>query len=534
MISKIKENKNIIILIFIIIVGSLWLIKDGIIVSDDATFHVGRVQGLANSIKTGDFLAYIHNTYYGYASGLFYSNFFIYLPAILNVTGLDNISSLKVLYFLINIFTTLTIFFSLKSITYNNKTAIFGTILYMFTNYRIVDIFLRAALGEMLAFMVIPIVILGLYEIIYRDYKKWYIFSIGFVLLLLSHLISTILLAFFILIIILINIKKLINEKQRIKYLLISGAVGLLLGGFFFFPIIEQKFFGNIEIFINKSYYLPQDNSFSFKELFIEKNNVVLGLSLLFLFPLRFFIKETDNKELLKFADCLFVLALIAWFSITDIFPWKLLGNTLHFIQFPWRLLIISTTFLAIAFSIYFLLINNNKMKYLIFFTTCVLSFGNIIRYYSYVANNHEVHYSLNPNSLEYKEYLPANTDPIKLEEMNHYMVFNKDELLITNYKKIGNIISFEYMNNNNLDTYVEVPLFNYLGYYSDDAEISTGNNNVIRLHLTKKSGKVEVYYSGTLIQKISLFVSIITLFAIIFYILKKSLSKRRKNEIYE
>ena len=36
------------------------------------------------------------------------------------------------------------------------------------------DIVIRAALGESIAYAIIPITLLGLYYIIFDDYKKWY------------------------------------------------------------------------------------------------------------------------------------------------------------------------------------------------------------------------------------------------------------------------------------------------------------------------------------------------------------------------
>ena len=239
MVEKIKKNKEILILVLIILVSSVWLITKGLPWQHDVGFHYGRVVGLANSIKTGDFFALIHNAYYGYgyAVGIFYSNFFLYVPALLIVLGMPYMMAFKILYVLINIGTTLSIYLCVKSITKDKKISIISTMLYMFSSYRIVDVFVRGALGEMLSFMVLPILILGIYEVIYRDYKKWYYISIGFTLLALSNIVSTILFSFFIFIIFLINIKKIMKDKERLKYLIISVLFKKILILFFLFTI---------------------------------------------------------------------------------------------------------------------------------------------------------------------------------------------------------------------------------------------------------------------------------------------------------
>ena len=100
----------------------------------------------------------------------------------------------------------------------------------------------RAAIGETLAFMFLPIVILGLYELLFRDYKKFYIFSLGFVGLINCHLLSTVLSFIVVVFIVIFYIFKLLEEPKRILYIIYSAILGLLIGAFFIFPMLEQYF----------------------------------------------------------------------------------------------------------------------------------------------------------------------------------------------------------------------------------------------------------------------------------------------------
>ena len=528
--KKIKDKKTLLVLIGIMLISSAWLLTSGMPYAHDIHFHYSRIVGLTNSIKSGDFLALIHNSFYGYgyATGLFYSNFYLYISAILSTLGLSYMTSLKFLYFLINIFTTISIFWCLKSITKDNKISLIGTILYMFSNYRLVDIYPRGAMGEMLSFMIIPIIILGLYEIVYRDYKKWYLFTIGFVLLLLCHLITTFLLGVFVFIFLLCNIKRLLEDKNRLKYLIISGIVGLLLGLFFLAPIIEQKLYGNINIFEGESFFLPQDNVVGIKDFLIMTDffNKYLGLSLVLLLPIRYFVKKSDdNKKILSCADTFFILGIIAWLFTTSIFPWKLVGNSVGFIQFPWRLLTVATSFLVIAYTIYFKYITKEKVKKYAYVIVILFSCLEIVLY-SFQYGIRKPQYTKFPeNEIGTGEYLPYGTDVTDFEELVPVVTTN-NQALIYDYDKKGTSIKINYSNNLKEDTYIELPLFNYLGYQADNAKIENGNNNMIRLLLTKEEGTVEVKYEGTKVQKISYIISSITLVGLGVYII---IEKRKK-----
>lgn len=524
MLEILKKNKTILILIAIMIISSMWLLTSGMPYAHDIEFHYDRLKGLTNTLATGDFFALIHNTFYGYgyANGLFYSNFYLYIPAFLCLIGLSYMTSFKILYVLINVFTTLSIFWCLKRITKDNKISIIGTILYMFSNYRMVDIYPRGALGEILSFMIIPIVILGLYEIVYGNYKKWYLFTIGFVLLLLCHVITTFLMAIFVFIFLICNYKKLFKENNRFKYLIISGIVGLLLGLFFLAPIIEQKLYSSINIFESESYYLPQDYIVSIKNFLIMTDffNEYLGFSLILLLPIRYFIKKKNikNKELLVFADYLFVLGIIAWISTTYIFPWKLIGNSVSFIQFPRRLLMVSTPFLTISYMIYLSFIDKIKVKKYIYFIVIVFSFLEI-SLYSVQYGIRKVQYnSFIDNEIGSGEYLLYKTNISNFENISHNIKTNNYDLVMR-YNKNGTKVDIEYRNNNKDNTYIEIPLFNYLGYEVKGAKLANGNNNVIRLLPLKESGRISVRYGYTEVQKISYIISGITLVGLVIYI---------------
>lgn len=68
------------------------LLKEGIPFGNDASFHLSRVVSIAEGLKNGIFLPGVYADYfngYGYGNGLFYPDFFLYIPSVLSLLGMD-------------------------------------------------------------------------------------------------------------------------------------------------------------------------------------------------------------------------------------------------------------------------------------------------------------------------------------------------------------------------------------------------------------------------------------------------------------
>jgi hypothetical protein len=404
-------------------------------------------------------------------------------------------------------------------------------------------IFVRGAIGELLAFIFIPITLLGLYELIYRDYKKWYLFTFGFVFILLSHLISTVLMAAFSIIIILINYKKFLKEKERIKYLLISGIVGLLLGSFFIFPIIEQYLEKSIRIFVTGSvvtnlarsavgvFKFIQPIPYSQKTVFLY--NVGYTGYLLLLIPILVRIKKSNNEDIKSFSKILYIMSIILMIMTTKLFPWQFFENYLSFIQFPWRLLLFVSSFMSLSLGIFLDNISDNKnshkninikfvLPFIIFVSiVCVMAYSAV---YSFITPR----FNKFDEIIGLGEYLPAEVEIGDAILSNPYYETNNDELVYSVNRK-GKNINIEYSNNNGTDTYLEIPVFNYKGYACEGAKITTGNKHRIKLLLNNEKGTIHVYYGMTKIQKDSYVVSGVSSILFIGYLF---INKKNKNAI--
>lgn len=184
--------------------------------SGDFYVHFNRLVVLMEALKDGSFPYYMDYHImdsYGYLIKGFYSDFLLIPFAIIG-----NLSSATTAYLSIIFISTfccgIWMHIAIKKITKNNYIALLTSLLFTFCTYRVFDIYIRGALGEILSFTFIPLIIWGSYEIIKGDYKKWYIFTVGISLLLYSHLISTVLTSCVIGVFYLLNFKDLWKDKK--------------------------------------------------------------------------------------------------------------------------------------------------------------------------------------------------------------------------------------------------------------------------------------------------------------------------------
>ena len=540
--GKLLEKNNYIkYLIIIDFILCIFIFVPGISIGQDLSYHLSRIDGLAYAIRSGDFLAYIHcvsglgNTInlnnkaawinanmgdYGYANGLFYGNLFIYLPAILTVIGLNIIGSYKIFILITMILTSLIMYYVTNKIFKDNRIAFISSLLYTTCSYHMTDVVIRAAVGEIIGYMIVPLTLLGLYYIIFDDKKKWYIFAISFALLLNSHIITTLMMVIIYAFIILFSIKKIIKEK-RYKYLIYSVLLGTLLSSFFLFPLIEQLM--SDKFILSSPNVIPSNRAVPILKMFLgirfdtiiyNLDFVPAGVGLVFLIPL-FFIKKVKENKFVKL--CL-ITGIITLLCVTNIFPWKLFNNILGFIQFPWRLYLPATLFLSIgaAYILNTIIKSKRGLKYLTIYTVLI---GSLISLQAFIGLHYAIEDKHDYYYISSGEYLPLGTLPINLD--NKPKASSDD--IIYDYQKKDLEVIIDYKNGNN--GYIDIPMFYYKGYVIESLndnkkyKIEKGNNNVIRINLLDQD-KVKVYYKGTIIQKVSLIISLITvlILSIIFY----------------
>ena len=556
---KTKRNKilNILFILLMTLIFCLSYLSStiSVIPEQDLTFHLNRIVGIANALEEGQILPKIYpyaNFGFGYATSLFYCDIFLCPFAILYHFGMPVVIAYKLCIFSYTLLGTILMYMAMNRIFKNDKIAIISSILYLFANYHIQNVYIRSALGEILAMSFIPLVLLAFYEILIERKDSYKLLGISFSLLVMSHLISSLLygLLFFIFIIIIIILNR--KDLDRIKRMLITIIKGTLLAillcAWYLLPMFEQMHDQEFWLNANQQYNNLQAGKQSlfdiFKPLAISNINQFditreanIGIVYILLTFIYIFVKKN------RYINVLLVLILLIYLIIVGIIPAISLLNVIQFlfrfyiILFPLFTIIISynlghinikyTNIIGIAIFLFsiFNIINTNN-----FLSTSKYKLDN----YATIEDVNNINAS-EDDSLDYNrdelggaEYLPYTVN------MNYKTENNSIKTIDNNGNKVDyaweyerNFTTIVYNYNDDEDRELLFPLSYYKGYKAyeiiDDKlnPIPVYNYDIYKLvSINVKAGEHTylITYEGTIIQSISLFVSSITLVIFIIY----------------
>ena len=447
-----------------------------------------------------------------------------------------------------------------KEISGNNDVGILASILYMTFPYHLTDLYTRNALGECVSFIFIPLVFLGLYRLFFTQ-KKTYHLSIGAIGLILTHNLSTIIVAVVSMFYVFYNLEK-FQDKKVLKKMLINILFILLISSFFWMPLVETRFSSNYQVYeqgMMSSSEKTADNSLKFNQLFVTMNDgsfvFELGPHILIMVALSIMTFRVMRPEF-KGQYIVFLISglLCVWMS-TKYFPWRYLPEEFSIIQFPWRMLMPAAFFLSLVCAInMYAIIKKFNYKDVIVISTIsilyILAFSSVLVCYDEnpLSNIEELNLGeFSGREIEVVagcgkgEYLP-----VKAYENRFYVASREQGIYVLEGKAI---IEKEYKDGNNytanvktLDanyTIFELPYIYYPGYKITIDSIELTNyeteNGFLGFVLGKEdSGKIEVKYTGTTVMKTSMCISIISTIGGIIYLfeLDKKLLKNRKKKI--
>lgn len=560
LIEKIKNNKNYQFGIFCVVLFVLSLFVqlyyNPTYKGDDFYFHYRRFSILIESIfYNGTFPSYIdHHAIegYGYLSNIFYSDvILIPFTPIAYLTG-----NIFLAYnFMLFTMTVLSGIFMYKTINiiYKNQAMAFVTaLIYTFSAYRLFDEYNRSALGEYISFTFLPLIFLGAYYIIKGNYKKWYILTIGYSLLIYTHALSSLLVFIILIIFLIINGKSLIREYKRILYLILAGVITIFLTSYYTLPLLEQTK-DDLYYFNTQAWIIPFMKKQSLRivgEGIISgiipiKRFLYAGIGILLILGIipRIFIKE-KSKELLNI-DLFTIAGVVLILLTSSITPWgRFPLNLLDVIQFPWRLYEFATFFLSISGGYYLTKIVKTNKQYLIaFFGVIFIILYTVINYANFYNNKFRENITQleKPNKNNHYlggglEYIPAKNgqvDPLYVRGDSVRSLFNSSKIYSIERKN-----RFTHFNiiTNTPDS-LELPLLYYKGYTAElngiTLPVTQSNNGLVQIPVNE-SGHIKAYYAGTVIQKISFYISLFSTLAFctfILYYIRKNRSIKKINK---
>ncbi len=335
-------------LLFVTLLTTLYLASTkAIFAFSDWTFHASRVEEIYLNLKSGSFFTFIaartfHNT--GAASFLFYPYIFFYPWAFLRFV-LSPVNAFYAWYTLVTFATAAISYFSMKSYSKKSLASFIFSLVYTFAPYRL---YLGGAVfGEYLAVTFLPLLFLGIYEVLWGDKRKWYLLAIGGVLVAYAHILSIFLSLEFAVILFII---KLITSrgisKDRIMSLLLAAGVCVLL----VLPVIVPFFTD----FIGQGLSSAKPGiSYTMEPLYLLLNSFSAqkGWKLSFMLMLTIFTAWAFIKSRRNWI--IYGLGLFACFLTTRYFPWKLTAGTpFEMVQLTARYLSYASLFLTILFAL--------------------------------------------------------------------------------------------------------------------------------------------------------------------------------------
>lgn len=528
----------------------------------DVYFHMTRMEALAQEIDAGNIparLYYFVYDGYGYASPMFYGDLFLIIPAILILMGVPMPLAYKAFMIICVCACVLMAYYCGKKMFGKKSAAVCFAFTYAVSSYFAVDVFTRAAVGEMQAFIFVPLAFLGLHSIINEKGKYWYFLPIGLSAVLMSHLITSVMTAFFLLVYALLHCVKLVKNPKKILGIVLCAVVFAALSASFLLPLLEQladtKFLSTDGSSATVFGTLEQ-RSMTLRQLFSLFNFSVtndpwipngIGYLPLILVVFRLFVLRK-----VKFCkgDVFFLTANFCLFMICGLFPWeneqlqKLVGT----IQFPWRIMLFATLFLALAAAEYSTHLEKEDVRVFasIVCIAGICAFGSVYIprynvYASYEKSGYEVVYYKDKNigyNIGTGEYLPTGTNRNQLYLRGQIIRSDGANTVFTQEKNGDMYIPIKY--GEKTGTYLDLPLIKYKGYtatFTGESGKTTeltpyyGDNNVLRLYLNDitEDGTVHVTYSGTATQHISFIISAISVILLAGYIVYSTVQARKK-----
>lgn len=323
--------------------------------SDD--MHIAWLYEIDKTIKMGQFPPrFVPDLSFGFGYPLF--NFVFPLPfyigEIFRLIGLNLVDSIKMVFGLSVILSGVGMYLLLREFT-TNILSLAGAVLYIYAPYRAVDLYVRGAIGENVAFIFFPLIILAVVKLS-RQIRWVGIGAVALSSLVLSHNITTYMFLPLIFLLLLVGFFFNSRKKSVLSTAFLMIFLGLLISSYFWLPaLLESRLMKYDPIFDFRDHFPtirqllvpyfgygasvpgPYDGMSFFLGI---TNLLVLGLGITLLLW-RWHKYETKEKVILVWAT-ISLLAVFLMMNHRSTFIWEKIP-LLTFFQFPWRFLMITT-----------------------------------------------------------------------------------------------------------------------------------------------------------------------------------------------
>ncbi|MCM1120647.1 MAG: hypothetical protein NC543_14945 [bacterium] len=531
---------------------------------NDTIFHLARIEGIKDGLLSGQFPVRISPTFYngyGYANSVFYGETLLYIPALLRLVGFRLTTCYNLYGILINLLTCFGAYYCFNKMFRNSMVAMASTLLYVMAPYRLVNMYLRFAVGEYTGMLFLPFVAYGLFRIYTEDvqskeYRRcFWPLVLGLSGIIQSHVITGEMTGGLILVVCVLLLF-LTVQRKRLWALVKTVLYTLVLNAWFLVPFTDFALTEKIQVMQggqaariqSTGLLLPQLLGLfpGYSQLTMNANEgmasempLYLGMALVLGMILCAVMLSVAGREMaVRKKQAFFFLALsvlTAWMS-TVYFPWDRIStmfpripwvaSLISTLQFVWRLLALSSVLAAVATGFGLLLLCHKEGKHALATVSVALCLltgisGMYLMYqcvfYGSSVSKTDLVGEDTAASVMKGEYTLVGADWEVVTEIFEPRVYGSVQ--IREYEKQGTNISMS-VENDGADGYVLLPLLNYKGYHVTseggvitDRNLSTGEDAVVRIDVPAGyEGRISVRYRGPWYWRLAEGITVVTL----------------------
>lgn len=188
-----KKTHTVLLLLILISISCIPLIgllHPGLPITHDGQDHVARIANFYQNLQEGIVIPrWAPNLNWGYGHPILMFLYPIpsYSSSFFHFLGFSLVDSLKIVFAVTFVASGITMFLWVRSFL-DEYSAFFAALLYMFAPYRLVDLYVRGAIGEHVAFVFPPLILYFLFNYAkQRNYLSFLGAAVSLALLILSH-----------------------------------------------------------------------------------------------------------------------------------------------------------------------------------------------------------------------------------------------------------------------------------------------------------------------------------------------------------
>jgi len=463
---------------------SLLLIIPGLIVSShfidgypggqSTNLNYFWYKNFADQFYAGDFLPrWLHQYFFDVGGPVFYfyAPFPFYLLSFLEPVFSNDtypFLTLSVWHFLAYSLSGLSFYIFIRPHA-NSYVSMFAACLYIVLPYHVIDIEIRATLGESMAYIWFPMIAHSLVNIRHK-HRQIFIGSIGYCLLVLSHLPSALLASLFIFLTSAIAGTQ-PTLLQRSTSALLIGIIGVVLSSFYILPALFLREYISPDAWVTASgIHLSPENHLIGSEYQYQLTQQIYNIfSLTTMFALAILVScilmsrknplvTQDHSMRIKMIQLSILSVFMIWFLCSPIaLPiWQEI-NILRTVQFPWRLGVFlefyALVIITISLNYIFNWLNKNtkiKKSHLVRLTV-VFSFFVV----SAVLSANYLVKSIQPESPQPASKFPSSAPVIPVEYRSIWLTKSKIYQANSTDNDFNNILTAEVAHNEGFERWV-------------------------------------------------------------------------------